>query len=126
LSRAYVDSSCFAAILLAERGAAAIDARLAGFPQLVSSNLLEAELLAALTRERLAMPANLLRPVRWILPDRGLTAETTRVLSHGYLRGADAWHLACALYFAPDPASLVFLTLDARQREVAERLGFAV
>ncbi len=125
MSIAYVDSSCFAAVLLAERGAAAMEARLAGFEEIVASNLLEAEVRSPLTREKIAMPPDLLRPVRWILPDRVLTPEITRVHSHGYLRGADAWHLACALFFA-DPASLTFLTVDARQREVAERLGFAI
>jgi len=55
-----------------------------------------------------------------------LSVEMSRVFSAGYLRGADAWHLACALFYADDRTSLTFLTLDARQREVAERLGFAI
>jgi hypothetical protein len=53
-----------------------------------------------------------------------LTPELERVFAGGYLKGADAWHLACALYLAEEPAKLAFLTLDRRQRAVARRLGF--
>ena len=42
----------------------------------------------------------------------------------GYVRGADLWHLACALYVAASPGELTFLTLDERQRTVAKALGF--
>lgn len=120
-----MDSSCYAAIILGERGAAAIDARLASFDGLVASNLMEAEVRAVLAREKISLPVDLLGPVEWVLPVRALSAEMSRVFSAGYLRGADAWHLACALFYADDRTSLTFLTLDARQREVAERLGFA-
>ena len=47
------------------------------------------------------------------------------VLDAGQLRGADAWHLACALYLSPEPRELEFLTLDGRQAAVAVALGFA-
>jgi hypothetical protein len=55
-----------------------------------------------------------------------LTDEISRVLSAGYLRGADLWHVACALYLEPEPDELVFLTLDASQKAVAAKLGFSV
>ena len=48
------------------------------------------------------------------------------VLASGYLRGADLWHVAAALYSFPDPRTATFLTLDNRQREVAEALGFQI
>ena len=35
------------------------------------------------------------------------------------------WHLAHALFLAPDGKDLGFLTLDVRQREVAAALGFS-
>ena len=60
----------------------------------------------------------------WIIPDRPLSPEIGRVLTAGYVRGADCWHLATALYLAEDPSELVFLTLDARQKDVALALGF--
>jgi hypothetical protein len=46
------------------------------------------------------------------------------VLDAGYLRGADCWHVATALYVSPEPSRLSFLTLDERQRDVARTLGF--
>jgi len=58
------------------------------------------------------------------MPDEG--AELTRVLDVGYLRAADCWHLATALFLAPDPSKLAFVTLDASQRKVARSLGFVI
>ena len=52
--------------------------------------------------------------------------EIKRVLEVGYVRGADAWHLACALYLFADPDDATFLTLDRRQRAATKKLGFAV
>jgi hypothetical protein len=58
---------------------------------------------------------------------RGLKAaraEISRVLDAGYVRGADCWHLAAALYLAEDPAHLSFPALNERQGAVAAALGF--
>ena len=60
------------------------------------------------------------------MPSRPLATEMATVLRAGYLRGADLWHVAAALYIARDPAEICFLTLDQRQREVAASLGFEV
>lgn len=57
-------------------------------------------------------------------PDRPLSSEITAVLEAGYLRGADLWHVAVALYHAEDPREVTFVTLDNRQRAVAAALGF--
>ena len=62
--------------------------------------------------------------LRWILPERPLTSELTTVLAAGYLRGADLWHVATALYVAQELGDIAFVTLDTRQRVVAEALGF--
>jgi hypothetical protein len=100
---------------------------LAGFDRLLSSNLLEAELRSALVREKeTGNPANLLSGMSWVYPDRTLTREFEAVTSLGYLKGADLWHLACALFLAPDPRQISFLTLDKRQKQVASQLGFSV
>ncbi len=125
MTTAYVDSSCILAIAFGERGAAAMERRLHSFDQLTSSNLLEAEVFAAFAREGLEPDAPVLSPVAWIVPERPLHAEIARVLEAGYVRGADCWHLATALYLADDPAKLSFLTLDTRQAKVAAALGFA-
>jgi len=45
-------------------------------------------------------------------------------LTHGDVRGADLWHLACALFLTSVPAQIGFLTLDQRQNELAAALGF--
>lgn len=121
---AYVDTSCLVAVALGERGAAAVERRLARFDRLVSSNLLEAELRAALRREGVEGASRVLSSITWLLPDRPLSAEIAAVLEAGHVRGADCWHLATALYLAPEPSELSFMTLDERQRDVAALLGF--
>ena len=121
---AYADTSCYVAVAFAEPGSTQVADLLQDFDQVVSSNLLEAELRAAFSREEVRFEPDLLAGLSWILPDRLLSGEFERVLQAGYVRGADLWHLAAALYLAEVPDRLWFLTLDARQREVAGRLGF--
>jgi len=123
---AYVDSSCLVAIAFDEAGAGRLAARLRRFDRLFSSNLLEAELRSALVREGVDDQADgLLSWITWVYPNRPLTAEFARITAAGYLKGADLWHLANALFLAPDRKELTFLTLDRRQKEVARNLGFA-
>lgn len=69
---------------------------------------------------------NGLRLRRWRTPFRPLTEEIETVLKAGYLRGADLWHVANALYAFPGAAEVGFFTLDERQRAVAAELGFQV
>jgi len=124
LNVAYVDTSCLVALAFGEKGWTALARRLDSFDELVSSNLLEAELRAALAREKAPTDSKLLNIVSWVMPNRALSREITSVLAAGYVRGADLWHLACALYLAESPRELVFLTLDDRQKKVAAGLGF--
>ncbi len=126
MSVAYVDTSVLTAIAFGEPGAEALAGRLDDFARLVSSNLLEAELRATFAREKLDFPENVIAGIDWILPDRPLAPELATALEAGYLRGADLWHVAHALYLTPRPESLSFVTLDARQGVVAEALGFCV
>lgn len=95
------------------------------FESLQASDLIVAELWSAFKRERRETDPSLIAPLHVVIPGRSLDAEISRVLDAGYVRGADCWHLATALYLAPDPSELTFITLDARQREVAVALGFA-
>ena len=122
---AYVDASCLVAVAFGEPGFEAVVDRLDGVDQLVSSNLLEAEVRAALEREEVPADGRLFDRLSWVLPDRPLTAEIQAVLEAGYLRGADLWHVACALYLSPVPSELVFLTEDRQQSAVVAALGFA-
>ena len=126
MSTAYVDTSVLTAIAFDEPGAAECARRLDDFTRLISSNLLEAELRAAFVRENLVFQESAIAGIEWILPSRSLAPEYATVLETGYLRGADLWHVATALYVSPQSGGLWFATLDARQGAVAEALGFQV
>ena len=111
----------------AEPAAIKLDARLPGFKHLLAANLLEAEFRATLVREQATEPGErFLNGITWVHPNRPLTAEIQRVLATGYVRGADLWHLACALFIAPQTSQLTFLSLDKRQQAVAQQLGFCM
>ncbi len=125
MSVAYVDSSVLVALAVGEPTRPRLERRLGEFSTLLSSNLLEAELRSALSRERRTLDRALFAGIEWVLPDRPLTSEFEAVLAAGYLRGADLWHVAAALFATHEPGSTAFLTLDRRQRAVAEALGFA-
>ncbi|MCC7177786.1 MAG: PIN domain-containing protein [Acidobacteria bacterium] len=122
---AYLDSSCVVALAFAEPGSRRLAATLGRFERLLSSNLLEAEVRAAFVRERVAARTDVCAGLDWILPDRALTLEIDRVAALGGLRGADLWHVACALYLDPTAEDLAFVTLDVAQRRVAAAAGFA-
>jgi hypothetical protein len=120
----YLDTSCLVAVAFAEPGFEVLIAQLEATEQLFASNVLEAELRSAFRREGVPIDQALLGHVSWVLPGRALSPEIVAVLEAGSVRGADLWHLACALYLSPDPRELAFLTVDRQQAAVAERLGF--
>ncbi len=124
MSDAYLDSSVIVAIVLNEPGSGDLALRLYGFSRLISANLLEAELYSVLSREGLELNENLISGIGWVHPNRSLRPEMALALAAGYLRGADLWHVAVALYTARKPDELAFITLDNRQRTVAAALGF--
>jgi hypothetical protein len=112
------------AIALGEAGSAGLAKTLLDYAEVFSSPLLEAELRSVLQRERASVqPTQLLSTLTWVHPQRALTEEINTVLAVGYLRGADLWHVAVALFLDPDRQS-DFLTLDARQRAISASLGF--
>jgi predicted nucleic acid-binding protein len=124
MKAAYVDTSCLVAIAFAESGSTRLARSLRSYDDLLSSNLLEAELRSALRRENVtADSSELLAGISWVYPDRPLTGEIGRVLEVNYVRGADLWHLAVALFIDPR-CEIDFLSLDDRQREISRRLGF--
>ena len=123
---AYVDSSAIIAIAFDEIGGVGVSSRLSEFSEVWSSNLLEAEVRAAYSRNDEAFDPDLLTDISWLFPDRPLTHEISKVAEAGYVKGADLWHLATALYLTPLPEELTFITLDRRQREIAKVLGFHV
>jgi hypothetical protein len=122
---AYVDTSCVVALALDEASSGPVRDALLTADLVVSSNLLEAELRSALAREGVSERLDpTLRRIAWVYPDRRLTREFEVVLDKGFVRGADLWHLACALFVRDSVGVLEFLTLDHRQRSVAAALGF--
>lgn len=126
MASAYVDTSCLISVAFEEKDFAAVSRRLHSFEMILSSNLTEAEFLATLARHGKEPERSNVGRIKWIYPDRSLRPEISRVLAEGYVRGADCWHLANALYLAhEDPSAVVFLTLDARQQAIARALGFA-
>ena len=125
---AYIDSSVLVAIAFSEPDAEDWAERLSSFSRWISANLLDAEVRAVFSRERLVFDAKLTSQIERVLPDRTLEPEIAHALEFGgYLRGADLWHVAMALYASDMQVSdLAFLTKDIDQRNVAARLGFLV
>jgi uncharacterized protein with PIN domain len=121
-----VDSSAIVAVALGESSALKVRAQLADALKIRASALLEAEVRSACRREGREVAPAVLARIELVHPSRPLTDEINRVLDAGLLTGADCWHLAIALYVAPDPQEMTFLTLDERQHEVAKKLGFRV
>lgn len=126
MTAAYVDSSALVAVAFGESRGAAVAERLYEYSTLVSSNLLEAEMLSAFAREGRGLDDAYVPRIQWILPTYALTDEIAQTLRAGYLKGADLWHVANALYARRDLGDIAFITLDVRQRSVARNLGFPV
>jgi hypothetical protein len=97
--------------------------------ELFSASLFVAELLATLQREgRPLSEADLfLDAVSLVHPGRSLASECKQILEYGYLRGADLWHLATALFLAGrERDQLLFVSLDNLQRGQARQIGFGI
>ena len=124
MSAAYVDTSVLAGIAFGEPAAERFAVALNRFDRVLSSNLLDAEMRAVFERESEAFEDDVMAGIDWVLPTRPLSAEFARALGAGYLRGADLWHVATALYVSPQPDRLTFATLDVEQGRVASALGF--
>lgn len=122
----FIDSSVIIAIAFNEATASAARKRLHRAARVLAAPLLEAEVRAAFRREERPIDETLFAPIAWIHPNRVLSAEIASVLQSGYVRGADCWHLATALFAAPVPAQATFFTFDSRQNTVAKALGFRV
>ena len=126
MTAAYVDTSVLVAVSFNEESSTVLATRLSEFSRLVASSLVEAELWAVFARERCRFSQDVVADIEWILPDRRLSSEISTVLEAGYVRGADLWHLATALYVAGAPDDMAFITCDQRQARIAAALGFHV
>lgn len=126
---AYVDTSIIVAILLKEPDYKDHLEILDGYETIVSSNLLEAELFSTVKREKLAfdLAVNYLENISILFPTEKFQTYFQQILNISYLRGADLFHLATALWFAGEKRKdLTFISLDEKQYLVAKRLGFSV
>jgi hypothetical protein len=121
---AFVDTSWVTAITLSQPGHERLARILDGFDRAFAAGLLEAELWSVCRREGVEPDADVVSGLAFVLPERSLLPEVEQVLKAGYLRGADLWHLANALYLSREPRELAFLTVDRRQGEIAAALGF--
>ncbi len=77
---AYIDTSCLVSVAFGERGASKLAREISRFDELISSNLLEAELRNAFAREKVTFSDDLLSLVSWVLPGRSLGSEFRAVL----------------------------------------------
>ena len=126
MKSAYIDSSLLIAIQFDESDTGNAEADIFQQYRLFSSNLLEAEVRATYWREKVPFLASAFDGIRWVIPRRALRTEFIEVLSTGYLRGAELWHVATALYLRRESTGLSFATLDVRQGKIADALGFKV
>lgn len=124
----YIDSSFVLAILFQEEGCQEASLSLSRSNKIYSSTLLEAEVLAAIKRNKLNPDdANeIFNMVSFVNISRRLTPEILLSLQQGYAKGADTHHLATALYLDPTAEKLAFLTLDKVQMKIAAQLGFKI
>jgi len=122
---AYIDTSLLIHVRFEDAGRR-VGRRIEAYERLFSAELLLAEMHAFAKREGIDVSAVLdaVAGISWVLPERTVARELARIVEHGYARGADLWHLACACYLSPVTSEIAFLTRDASQRQIAARLGF--
>jgi hypothetical protein len=126
-SAAYIDTSAFVKLIVAEPESAALAGRLRRWPERVSATLLRTETVRALRRsgnEQLIGDARrLLATLTLVRIDEPLL-DRAGDLSPAELRSLDAIHLAAALSIGPELAVLV--TYDERLRDAALAQGIDV
>lgn len=125
---AYLDSSVIIALLLEEGPSKQIRKTLTSFKKLYSASLLEAEVLATAKRENidLSFAYSFISPIGLLFSEQSLQKEYEEIFSLGYCRGADAYHLASALFLDPEKSNLFFFTLDEKQKLIAKKMGFKI
>lgn len=129
MSTAYLDSSALIAIEFREADFDFLLEKLVRYESIISSNLLEAEYKSACIRNKREYSNTFLSEIDWIFPDRSLASEINKILNAGYLRGADLWHVAVALYardITVAKQDILFVTKDFKQGKVANAVGFSV
>jgi predicted nucleic acid-binding protein len=126
-SAAYLDTSAFVKLIVAEPESAALRARLQRWPDRVSATLLRTETVRALRRSGnehlLAHARRLFAAINLVRLDEPLL-DRAGDLGPVELRSLDAVHLAAALAVGPDLG--VVITYDSRLRDAALAQGVDV
>ncbi len=125
---AYIDTSVFVAVLFEEQKDKHALAQLELFDECVTSFLTEAELYSVCKREKVELDTakSILNAITFIGQESSLAIQYRSLFEMGHLRGADAFHLATALYLSPKRNELTFFSLDQNQIKIAQKLGFKV
>ncbi len=124
---AYLDSSAFVKLIVAEPESSALRRAITRWPQRASSTLLRAETVRALRRSgntaQLPAARRLLGAISMVRIDEPLL-DRAADLEPGDLRTFDAIHLAAALQIGQDLG--VLIAYDIRLKAAAEAYGLAV
>jgi len=124
---AYLDTSAFVKLLVAEPESVALGTRLRRWPDRASAGLLRTETVRALRRSGndhlVGKARRLFKAVHLIRVDEPLL-DRAGDLEPAELRSLDAVHLAAALSIGPELG--VFVTYDSRLREAALSQGLDV
>lgn len=126
-SAAYLDTSAFVKLIVAEEESAALCSRLLRWPDRVSAVLLRTEAVRALRRSGnghlVGHARRLFRSIHLVRLDEAVL-DRAGDLDPSELRSLDAVHLAAALAIGPDLGALV--TYDNRLRDAALAHGLPV
>jgi predicted nucleic acid-binding protein len=124
---AYLDTSAFLKLLVAERESAALRDFLLRWPERVSATLLRTEAVRALRRagydKQVGAARRLFGTLRLIRVDEALLDHASE-LEPREMRSLDAIHLAAALTTGSDLG--VFVTYDERLADAARERGITV
>ena len=124
----YLDTSAWIAWKFGQNGKELLAKVLLKQNTVLSSPLLVAEYLAFLKKTKQLENVRYeddLEFIRWIYPADSLIESCAECARCHYLRGADLYHLATALWFAQGlRKDLRFLTCDIEQARAAQKIGF--
>ena len=121
---AYIDTSVPMAIHYNEPAGVGIARRLNNVQMMMSSPILEAELLWATDNDGLPDIRRQTARFLWVMPHDTPTVEIGRVHRVANLEPLRLWHLAIALQAKRHLPGLAFMTLDEQQQSAAQELGF--
>lgn len=126
--RIYVDTSVVIGVYFREKEYQRMRTTLSEAADVLSSSLLVAEMASTFKREEIDMVflEPCVQSISIYYPNASLLPYYKKILTQGYCRGANLFHLACAMQLDPEVKELSFATHDSQQKKLAEKLGFRV